>query len=150
MSGLLGGWWGVGGVALAAAFLAREMFKYLRGEVSLSARQKVVRVLGGFFLMAVLLMVVFSPVVLVRWPGVSRSAFNLVQLAYWGVALAMAVLMLLMAVMDLGEVSRECTRGRREIRSRSLKREDIDRLLAEHGMKADEDGDDGNGSRPQE
>jgi hypothetical protein len=95
-------------------------------------------------------MVVFSPVVLVRWPGVSRSAFNLVQLAYWGIALAMAVLMLLMAVLDLGEVSREYTRGRRDIRSRSLKREDIDRLLAEHGMKADEDGDDGSGSKPRE
>jgi len=53
----------------------------------------------------------------------------------------MAVLMLLMAVMDLGEVSREFTRGRRELRSRTLKREDIDRVMAEHGRKPDEDDD---------
>lgn len=137
MTGLLGGWWGVGIVALAAVFLAREMFKYLRGEVRLSARQKVVRVLGGVFLMAVLLMTVFSPVVLVRPAGMARNAFNVIQLGYWGVALAMAVLMLIMAVMDLGEVSREFTKGRRELRSRTLKREDIDRLIAERARESE-------------
>lgn len=142
MTGLLGGWWGVAVVALAAAFLAREMFKYLRGEVRLSARQKVVRVLGGVFLLGVLLMTVYSPVALVRPDGMSRTAFNLVQLAYWGTALAMAVLMLLMAVLDLGEVSRTFTQGRRELRSRVLKREDIDRLIAEHDREAERSDDD--------
>jgi hypothetical protein len=122
----------VGAVALAAYFLAREMFKYLRGEVRLSARQKVVRVLGGVFLMLVLLMTVFSPVLLVRPPGMARTAFNLLQLGYWGACLAMAVLMLVMAVMDLGEISRSYSRGRKEIRARNLPPDEMRRLLDEY------------------
>lgn len=135
MTGLLGGWWGVGAVALAAAFLAREMFKYLHGEVRLSARQKVVRLLGGVLLMAVLVMTVFSPVALARPATMSRTAFSILQLAYWGGALAMAVLTLLMAVLDLGEVSREFTRSRRALRTGALRREEIEHLLNEHGEK---------------
>jgi hypothetical protein len=117
-------------VALVALFLAREVFKYMRGVVELTARQKVVRVLGGALLMAVLLMLLFSPVALAPRPGLSHQARSVLALGYWGAALALSVLTLLMAVMDVGEVSRQYTRARKDIRSSTLTQDDIDRLIA--------------------
>lgn len=146
---LLGGWWGVAGVGVVALFLIAEVLKYQRGAVTLTARQKVARVLGGAALMGALLMVVFSPSLLQR-PDLSRQARNLWELGYWSVALGLGILAFLMAAMDMGEVGRTYARARKDIRARTLTREDVDRLMeAERRDRPDAEGrghdDDGNG-----
>jgi hypothetical protein len=127
---LLGGWWGVAAIGLVAAFLAREFFKFLRGEVALTARQKVVRVLGGLLLLAVALMTVYSPVALHPSEGASRLGQDARELGYWGICLALSVLMVLMAVMDAAEISRQFLAARKAVRRESLTREDVNRLLS--------------------
>lgn len=127
--GLLGGWWGVAAIALVAVFLAREFIKFLRGEVALTARQKVVRVLGGLLLFTVVMMTVYSPVALRRAVGISRIGQDARELGYWGICLALSVLMVLMAVMDAAEISRQFLAARKAVRRESLTREDVDRLL---------------------
>jgi len=102
----------------------------MRGEVELSARQKVVRVIGGASLMGVLLMGLFSPVALGLRPGASHTATAVTALLYLSVAVALSLLAMLMAIMDFGEVSRQYTHARRDLRTRSITREDIDRLIA--------------------
>jgi hypothetical protein len=126
---LLGGWWGVAAVALVAVFLFREFFKFLRGEVVLTPRQKVVRVLGGVLLLVVAGMAVYSPVALQPKPHASILANDARQLGYWGICLAFSVMMVLMAIMDAGEISRQYMIARRGMRRGTLTRDDVDRLL---------------------
>jgi hypothetical protein len=127
--GLMGGWWGVAAVGLVAAFLLREFSKFLRGEVSLTARQKVVRVLGALLLLSIALMTVYSPLALRRTPGGSILAQDARDLGYWGICLALSVLLILMAVMDAGEISRQFVNSRKELRRGTLTRDDVDRIL---------------------
>lgn len=126
---LLGGWWGVAAVGLVALFLGREFFKFLRGEVALTSRQKVVRVIGGMLLLVVAVMAVYSPVALQPLPHQSNLANDARQLGYWGICLACSVMMVLMAVMDAGEISRQYLAARKGIRRGAISREDIDRML---------------------
>lgn len=126
---MLGGWWGVAAIGLVAVFLAREFYKFLRGEVALTSRQKVVRVLGGLLLMAVALMIVYSPVAFRPNEGASRLGQDARELGYWGVCLALSVLMVLMAVMDAGEISGQFLEARKAVRREGLTPEDVKRLL---------------------
>lgn len=133
-------------VGLVAAFLAREFFKYLRGEVVLTPRQKVVRVLGGLLLLVVAMMAVYSPIALQPRPHRSILANDVRQLGYWGICLACSVLMVLMAVMDAGEISRQFVAARKGMRRGILSREDVDRLM--RGDTRDHPDDVGRDSKP--
>lgn len=127
--GLAGGWWGVAGVALVAAFLAREFFKFVRGEVALTARQKVVRTIGGILLMGIAVMMVYSPIALQPGRGMTILQRDARSLGYWGICLGMSVLLLMMAMMDAGEISRQYLAARKAIRRTSITRDDVDRIL---------------------
>ncbi|HEY3268243.1 MAG TPA: hypothetical protein VGM37_15080 [Armatimonadota bacterium] len=137
MTGLLGGWWGVAAFCAVLALLARELIRALRGDVMLTVRQKVVRSMGGVLIVGVMLMAVFSPVVLARRPGVSRIGADVLELGYWGICLGMASMAVLMAILDLGEISREFTRVRKDLRRSTLTPEDVQRLLGKQD-KGDE------------
>lgn len=126
--GLAGGWWGVLGIALVAIFLAREFFKFVRGEVALTARQKVVRTLGGVLLIGLAVMMAYSPIALHPAPGMSILARDARSLGYWSICLGMAVLLFLMAVMDAGEIGRQYQSARKAIRRGAITPEDIDRI----------------------
>ncbi|HEY3412432.1 MAG TPA: hypothetical protein VGM51_05145 [Armatimonadota bacterium] len=139
--GLAGGWWGVAGIALVAVFLAREFFKFQRGEVTLTPRQKVVRLLGGVLLMGIAIMLVYSPIALQPLPGTTILQRDALTLGYWGICLGMTVLLLLMAVMDAGEISRQYLASRKAIRQATITREDVDRILrADHKDHPDDVG----------
>lgn len=126
--GLFGGWYMAALIAVSAFFLIREVFKVMRGEVEITARQKVVRTLGGALMMGVLLLIAFSKRALYH----QNSAFTLI---YWNTCLFLAVMALLMAVMDIGEIARQFQKGRKDIRRGTLKHEDIERILREEKEK---------------
>ena len=126
--GLAGGWWSVVWVALVAGFLAREFFKFVRREVALTARQKVVRILGGVLLMGIALMIAFSPIALRPVHGMPILARDARSFGYWSLCLAMSFFLLLMAVIDAGEIGRQYQSARKAIRRGAITPEDIDQI----------------------
>lgn len=137
--GLYGGWWGVGLVVLLILLLIREVLKWMRGEVDLSARQKVLRVIGGGSLIGVAVMILYSPVLLAMRPDGSRMATATQALIYLSVAAALCLIAMLMAVLDFIEVTRRFSEARRNLQKRMVTQEDIDRLIREHQRDHPED-----------
>jgi len=120
--GLMGGWFTVGAIVVVALFFIREVVKVMRGEVMLTSRQKVARVLGGGLLMGVMMMVAY-------WPILFARVNPVVQLVYMFVCLLFLLLVMLMAIIDFGETARLYAKARRRLGQESLTPDDILRLL---------------------
>lgn len=130
--GIVGGWYMVAVIAAVAGFFVLEVVKVMRGDVDLTPRQKVVRVLGGAMAMGVLAMVALSR-------DATHGRTRLFDLLYWLAALGLGIGVMLMGVIDMAEVSRQFVHGSRDLRKGTVTEEDARRLLEERS-RSDRDG----------
>jgi hypothetical protein len=126
--GIVGGWYMVAVIAAVAGFFAMEVFKAMRGDVDLSPRQKVVRILGGAMAMGVLAMIALSR-------DATHGKTRAFDLLYWLAALGLGIGVMLMGVLDMAEVSRQFVRGSRDLRKGTVTEEDARRLLEEQSRR---------------
>ncbi|HOC31264.1 MAG TPA: hypothetical protein PKK84_03375 [Armatimonadota bacterium] len=120
--GLKGGWFMVGAIVVVALYFIREVFRVMRGQVTLTPRQKVARVLGGALLLAVMLMIAW-------WPHLTVKTNPVAQLLFLFACLLALLLVILMAIIDLGETARLYAKARKQLGRETLTPEDIERLL---------------------
>ena len=120
--GLKGGWFMVGAIVVVALYFIREVLRVMHGQVTLTPRQKVARVLGGTLLLGVLLMIAW-------WPHLTMRSNPVAQLLYLFACLLALLLVMLMAIIDLGETARLYAKARKRLGRETLTPEDIERLL---------------------
>ena len=120
--GLKGGWFMVGAIVVVALYFMREVFRVMRGQIMLTPRQKVARVLGGALLLGVMLMIAW-------WPHLTMHTNPVAQLLFLFACLLALLLVILMAIIDLGETARLYAKARKKLGREILTPEDIERLL---------------------